>query len=192
MPEKTFKRELVNQASIERDSKVLDFGCGSLTLSLMAAEMQPDAQYHAVDVDGKILAIAGEKLKHSQKRIHVMHYDGTVLPYNDNSFDRVVSSLVFHHLTSKQKENSLKEIHRILKLDGELHIADWGKAKNWLMRTAFYAVQLLDGFETTNDSVNGLLPEYIQLAGFKNVAETKTFQTVFGTVSLYKAIKPNA
>ncbi len=188
MPEKQFKKELVNQAWIKKDLKV--FGCGSLTLSIMAAEMEPGAHYYALDVDEKILAIATEKLKSTNKRIDIQQYDGTKLPYEENSFDRVISSLVFHHLTPVQKENSSKEIFRILRPQGELHIADWGKAKNRLMRTALYAVQLLDGFETTTDNVLGQLPIYLTQPGFSQVSETRTYRTIFGTLSLFKAVKP--
>jgi len=49
------------------------------------------------------------------------------LPYPDNSFDRVVSSLVFHHLTRENKIHSLKEVFRVLKPQGELHVLDFGK-----------------------------------------------------------------
>ena len=122
-------------------------------------------------------------------KIQIDKYDGLVLPYRDNYFERVISSLVFHHLHVEQKRNSLKEIKRVLKLGGELHIADFGKSKNFLMRLAFYQVQLLDGFSTTTDNVKGLLPIYLNEAGFKDVRETKTYNTVFGTLSLYRARK---
>ena len=100
----------------------------------------------------------------------------------------LLTSLVFHHLTAEQKHNSLIEIKRILKPNGELHIADWGKASSILMRSLFFLVQLLDGFKTTNDNVRGLLPAYIENAGFKKVEIKKNYATIFGTLTLYKAI----
>ena len=101
----------------------------------------------------------------------------------------MVSSLVFHHLTKKQKDNAFKEIYRVLKPGGELHIADWGKASNKLMRALFYLVQLLDGFKTTTDNVRGLLPNYIRNAGFVEIKEHRHYNTMFGTLSLYSAKK---
>lgn len=190
MPEKEFKSALIEQAGLEPGSRVLDFGCGSLTLTLMAAEKRPDANFHAIDVDKHILSIAERKLIKSTAEVTLLHYDGHTLPFDNGYFNRVVSSLVFHHLTREQKRQALSEIFRVLKSNGELHIADWGKAKNLFMRGAFYLVQMLDGFKTTTDNVKGLLPEYINQAGFENVTETKTFQTIFGTLSLYKAGKP--
>ena len=190
MPEQKFKKALIAQANIMERAQVLDFGCGSLTLSLMVKKTRPSAYIRAVDVDDKILKIAAEKLRMEKQELFIKKYEGRVLPYNPNSFDRVISSLVFHHLDKAQKMNSLYEIFRVLKPGGELHIADWGKAKNGLMRAAFYSIQLLDGFETTKDNVKGLLLTYLSQAGFKEVQITQEFQTLFGTLALYKATKP--
>ncbi len=111
------------------------------------------------------------------------------LPYPNHSFDRVVTSLMFHHLTLENKLRTLNEIFRVLKPQGELHIADWGKAQNGLMRIAFLSIQILDGFRTTADNVNGLLPELMAKAGFDETKEKDRFMTLYGTLSLYKARK---
>ena len=93
---------------------------------------------------------------------------------------------LFHHLNNEDKLRTLEEVYRILKMGGELHIADWGKPQNFLMRGAFLVVQLLDGFETTGDSVQGKLPQYMGQTGFEKVEETKQFATLFGTMCLYR------
>lgn len=89
------------------------------------------------------------------------------------------------------KLKCLLEINRILKPNGELIIGDWGKAKTKWMRFSFYLVQLLDGFKTTTDNVNGLMIKYITDAGFKNVQEVDYINTSIGTYSYYKAEKIN-
>ncbi|PCH98373.1 MAG: methyltransferase type 11 [Bacteroidetes bacterium] len=189
MPEEKFKAALIEQAHIHADHSVLDFGCGSATLSVMAKEMSPGSKISGVDIDLNNIAIAKSKISEQGVEINIDTYDGVVLPYEDNSFDKVISSLVFHHLTAEQKINSLKEIMRVLKPGGELHIADWCKAKNAISRGAFYLVQILDGFETTTDNVKGLLPKFIKESGFDKVQETMFFNTIFGTLGLIKAIK---
>ncbi|MFU8821039.1 MAG: class I SAM-dependent methyltransferase [Gammaproteobacteria bacterium] len=80
----------------------------------------------------------------------------TELPHESESFDRVLSSLFFHHLSREDKGRTAKEVYRGLKPRGEFHIVDWGKAQNSLMRTLFWLVQLLDGLENTRDHVQGL------------------------------------
>lgn len=189
MPELKFKKALIQQASIANNHKVLDFGVGTATLSLLIKDEHQEAMVNGVDVDEKILKIAAEKINKQKAEISLTKYDGLILPYPNNHFDRVLTSLVFHHLDKKQKENSLNEIYRVLKPNGELHIADWGKPNHFGMRIAFYFVQFLDGFKTTTDNVNGLIPEYLRNAQFKNVVTLKSFNTIFGTLWLYKGMK---
>ena len=112
------------------------------------------------------------------------------LPYADNKFDQIVSSLFFHHLTRENKLRTMAEIKQVLKPAGELHLVDWGKPQNFLMRAAFYLVQMLDGFETTADNVAGLLPELIRTSKFENVYEINQLMSIFGTLAFYKAVKP--
>ena len=190
MPERKFKSALLNQMNIKPGQRVLDFGCGSLTLSIMAAQSHSQAEIFGVDVDKKILKIAEEKLSKALSSIQLQIYDGTKLPYKDNYFDKVMSSLVFHHLTLRQKYFSLGEIFRVLKPGGELHIADFGKPESSFQRLGFYGVQLLDGFETTNDNAQGKLSQAVKDI-FSQVEETGAFKTMVGTVRLIKATKAN-
>ena len=189
MPEKAFKMALMVQAGIQPGFKVLDFGCGTGTLTKLTAEAHQEASIIGVDVDANILGIAKNKVGKTASNVQLELYDGNKLPYDDASFDRVISSLVFHHLSKDQKQNAFSEIYRVLRPQGELHIADWGQASNLLMRLLYYPVQILDGFETTTDNVNGLLPSYISKGGFNNVTVNGSFSTVFGTLSLFLAKK---
>ncbi len=112
------------------------------------------------------------------------------LPYPDESFDRIVSSLFFHHLSLPEKQETAREALRVLRPGGELHVADWGRASNRLMRALFVPIQLLDGFANTRDNVSGGLPAVFADAGFADVRQADTFATVFGTLALYRAVKP--
>lgn len=89
------------------------------------------------------------------------------------------------------EQAALEEIYRVLKPSGQIHIADFGKPANVLQRTGFYAVQLLDGFETTQDSVKNVLPNAIRETGFLKADETGVFKTMVGTVRIFSAQKPN-
>lgn len=189
MPEKKFKSALISKMKIRASERVLDFGCGSLTLSIMAAQSRPEVEFHAVEIDERILAIARKKLARTNLPIQTRLYDGGKLPYPDNYFNHVMSSLVFHHLTLRQKYNALEEIRRVLKPSGRVHIADFGKPASVLQRTGFYAVQFLDGFETTNDSVANRLPRAIEETGFQQVGEGGVFKTMVGTVRIISGQK---
>jgi SAM-dependent methyltransferase len=190
MPEREIKSVLIKQLNIKKSDNILDFGCGTATLTIMTKEMHSDAFVYGVDVDSKVLEIAKEKVNKRNLDIHLDIYDGTVLPYKDGTFDKVMTSLVFHHLKRNQKVNALHEIHRVLKHGGELHIVDFGKANNRVMAAVSFIPRLIDGLENTSDNVNGLIPVLMNEAGFMNVIENRKTITIFGSLSYYSAKKP--
>ncbi|PTU30379.1 class I SAM-dependent methyltransferase [Stenotrophobium rhamnosiphilum] len=187
--ESTFKPALIAQANLQAGERVLDLACGTATLTLLAKRAQPAAEVHGVDGDSNILKIAADKAQREGLTIQLQQGLANALPYADSHFDRAMSSLFFHHLTRETKRAAFAELHRVLKPNGELHVADWGQAHNSLMRVAFFGIQLLDGFVTTADNVRGLLPTLMLEAGFVDVCETERYSTVFGTMSLYRARK---
>jgi len=185
--ETTFKPKLVEQARIEKGHRVLDLGCGTATLTIIIKKTQPNAEVIGLDTDPQILEIAKSKVTNAGLDIVLDFGTAIELPYPDNYFDRVFSSMVFHHLTRGNKVQALKEVFRVLKPRGELHVADLGKPQNTLMRLPSI---ILGRFEENSDNVKGLLPAMFHNAGFVQVEETTTYMTVFGTVVLYKARKP--
>ncbi len=187
LPEEQFKRELVDEVALAPGLRVLDLGCGTGTLTVLLKQAEPEAIVVGLDPDADALLIAQRKARSSRVDIEFQEglaWDESLPP---GSFDRVVSSLVFHHLPRDDKRRALLRAHQLLKPDGTLHIADWGKARGPLMRLAFLSVQLLDGFETTQDSVAGRLPGQIEEAGFVDVVETQHRSTLYGTLSLIRA-----
>ncbi len=190
MREQVFKRSLVEQISVERGERVLDLGCGTGTLTLLIKMAHPKSEVVGIDADPKVLEFAKRKTASAGLSVEFTLGMSSELPYPDSSFDRVVSSLLFHHLTRDHKRRTLTETLRVLRPGGELHVADWGKAGSVSMRIVFLMVQMLDGFGRTTDNVTGLLPVLIAEAGFQNIAEPKRFNTAFGSLSLYRAVKP--
>jgi len=189
MPEKTFKKALLDSANIQTNFQVLDFGVGTATLSIMAYQLNNHVVYHGIDIDHNILEIAKRKIESKNIPINLIHYTGGAMPFEGQSIDRIISSLVFHHLTDEQKILTLKECRRILKPNGTLHIADWGRANNFFMRGLFHIVQLLDGYETTTANVKGNLPTIISNSGFSHVEIKKHFNTLLGTIEIFKISK---
>ena len=188
--ESAFKRRLVEQARIEPGHRVLDLGCGTATLTLLLRQAHPQAQVAGLDGDPKVLAIARGKAARAGVTLALLRGMAFELPFADCSFDRVLSGLLFHHLTRENKLRALREVLRVLRPGGELHLADWGEPQDRWMRAAFLLVQSLDGFETTADNAQGLLPRLIREAGFSGVRESSRYRTMFGSLSLFQAQKP--
>lgn len=189
MPEKKFRNKLIDYLNPQKGEQILEFGFGTGQNLILAANKNNAVSYVGLDIDPKVKFIAEQKLKKNNLDIKLNLYDGNLFPYVDNSFDKVFSSLVFHQLDKSTKKSCLAEINRVLKPGGKIIIGDWGKAKSKRMRISFYLVQMLDGFKTTSDNVNGLMPEYMNNAGFKNVSEIDYINTKIGSYCYYAGVK---
>jgi ubiquinone/menaquinone biosynthesis C-methylase UbiE len=188
LPEKKFKMALLRSANLKPGEQVLDFGCGTGTLLRMAAEVQPGGLFTGLDTDPQVLALAGQKLRWDVNGglVKLMHYDGADTPFPDVTFDKILCSLVFCNQTPERKKLSIRELHRILKTDGELHIAEWGKPAVFRVRPGFRLLQAVGGFKTTRDLAAGKLPAYLEEEGFRLVKNEQLTNTWFGTLYLYE------
>ncbi len=190
--ERTFKTALIEQANIAPGHDVLDLACGTGTLAIWIKRLYPSANVTGIDGDPEVLAIASRKSEAASVFVRLDQGLSFKLPYADGAFDRVLSTLFFHHLSWSDKQRTAKELYRVIRPGGELHVADWGRSTGPLMRVAFFAIQLLDGFKNTQENVKGKLVPLFQDAGFSDVSERGMISTVFGTMSLYRAVKaPN-
>ena len=187
--ERVFKRALIAQAGARNGDRVLDLGCGTGTLAIQLKQAVPGALVTGVDADEAVLARARRKATRAGVELRWDRARAERLPYADASFERVVSSLFFHHLQPNEKRLALCEVHRVLARGGELHVADWGRP-NPLLRVAFYAVQMLDGFANTRDHVEGRLGQFFKDAGFRDVAVAEKVNNCLGAIALYRALKP--
>lgn len=187
--ERTFKNALIAQADLESGNRVLDLACGTGTLSIWIKEAYPETDVHAIDGDPDILSLARRKASRANAVIDFRKAMSDDLPFPDAHFDRIVSSLFFHHLSLNDKARTASEIYRVLKPGGQFHLADWGQAENIAMRILFVPVQLLDGFSNTRDNVDGKLGSVFADAGLSNVMQRRAFRTVLGTLALYSAEK---
>ena len=187
--EAAFKAALLAQAQIQPGQRVLDLACGTATLTIAIKQTHPQAAVIGIDGDPAILRQARAKAEGNRADIQFDEGLSYELPYADESFDHVLSSLFFHHLTRENKLRTLAEVQRVLKPGGEFHVADWGAPHNALMKLASQGIVLLDG-ATTKDNFAGRLPEFIRQTGFEDVEEVRHFNSLFGTIRLHKAYKP--
>jgi ubiquinone/menaquinone biosynthesis C-methylase UbiE len=189
MREETFKRRLITQANIQPGQRVLDLGCGTGTLTILVKLLYPDANVVGLDGDPQVLEIANSKAVKAGVEITLDQGMAYRLPYPDSSFDRVLSSLVVHHLAREDKQRMMIEIGRCLRPAGELHIVDFGKPRGVYGTLASHVIRRL---ERANDNIAGLLPEMMRAAGLGNVDESGCLTTIFGTLSLYQGSKPGS
>ena len=188
--ERTFKRRLLDQARLEGDIDVLDLGAGTGTLAIWAKQENPALRIRGLDGDPAILEQARRKA--AARGVDVTFDEGLSyeLPYEDASFDRVLSSLFFHHLVLADKERTIGEIARVLRPGGELHVADWGEPRSLPAKVGAAAIRRFDGDEPTRDNLAGRLPELFEAGGLADAQERERIAAPMGVISLYSARRP--
>ena len=189
LPEQQFRQRLLELGRGLLPRRVLDLGCGTGSLTLMAKQLHGDAEVIGLDCDTRALTLAEEKLLGADLDVPLVEGLAYDLPFPENHFDLVLSSLMFHHLVQADKLATVRDVLRVLRPGGELHVVDWGPARNPLLRAGFLCVQLLDGFSTTRDSLEGILPSLLRDAGFATVEELDRLGTPRGSLSFYRALK---
>ena len=183
MREETFKQRLVQGANLQPNMDVLDLGCGTGTLTVMLKQAAPLANITGVDGDPQVLSIAQSKAIQANLNIRwdkCMAFD---LPYPDNSFDIVTSSLVIHHLTAPDKLRAFQEVRRVLRPGGCFLIVDFGPPYSLLTRIQSAVMKNL---EEAADNFAGHIPPLLQKAGFRAQIEAQ-MNTIFGPLAFYAA-----
>jgi ubiquinone/menaquinone biosynthesis C-methylase UbiE len=183
MREETFKSHLVENAHLEPGQTVLDLGCGTGTLTIRIKQFLPQIDLSGLDGDPSVLQIAKGKAEAAGVCIRWkegMAYD---LPFPAHSFDRVISCLMIHHLTTPNKLKAFQEVSRILKPGGEFQLLDFGKPASLAMRLISIPIERM---EEARDNIRGLLPGMLRRAEFSEITEIRHFKTIFGELVHYQ------
>lgn len=184
MRERSFRQRFLEQADILPQHRVLDLGCGTGTMAILIRQRRPAATVVGVDGDPKVLAVARGKAAKASVAIQFDEAQADRLPYPNASFDRVLSSLVLHHLTRAEKLAALREVHRVLTPSGDFHLADFGPPVGWYARLL---ARLVTHGERLRENLDGCLPQLMAEAGFEAVRDRGFHNTPVGTVAMLSA-----
>ena len=173
-------RQLVDQANIGADQRVLDIGCGTGNLTLLLKRLHPLADVVGLDPDPKALARARRKAEEQGLAVGLDRGFADELPYADASFDRVTSALMLHHLPAEEKAKTLREARRVLRSGGAFHALDFGGTGHGggIVAHLFHHAHLRD---------QDRIPTLMREAGFAEVNELAPRATIFGALSYWRA-----
>lgn len=127
---------------IPKNSYVLDAGCGN-GKNMIYMEKQ-NINIVGIDFSTKLLDIC------KSKSLNVQEADIRILPYNDNTFDYVISIAVIHHLSNENDRiNALNEMLRVCKPGGKILVSVWALEQNKDSRFKFQLGDNLVKWEDT-------------------------------------------
>ncbi len=131
-----FREQTLALLDLRAGTRVLDLGCGTGVLACRLKARHPDVEVTGVDPTSGALAVARRRAKQAGVRVSWVEArgDATGLPSGD--FDRVVSTLMLHHVPDAEKPGVLAECGRLLKPGGFLVIGDFSVGRHWLDRAA--------------------------------------------------------
>jgi SAM-dependent methyltransferase len=123
------------------DEIVLDVGCGHGLLLVEAAKRLTTGRVVGVDVwsqkdqwrNGPEATLNNATLAGVADRVEVRQADARDLPFDDQSFDVVMSSLVVHNIKSRQqRQRAIQEMVRVLRPGGRLAVLDIFKTREYV------------------------------------------------------------
>ena len=164
--------EFVAQIELFDGADVLEIGCGTGNVTQRLKRARPGAQLTGMDPDPRALARAGRKFRGTAGVRFDRGYAQEV-PYGDESFDRVLSSMMLHHLDDDVKAAAVAEAFRVLRPGGSMHVVDM---------VGHHAASAHDG---------SVIPALMRASGFASVAELGSRRLRFiGPVHFYRGIRP--
>jgi ubiquinone/menaquinone biosynthesis C-methylase UbiE len=179
-------RRLLEQAALAPGARVLEIGCGTGNLCLLAGRLHPQVALTGIDPDPKALDRARRKAARWGVRVQFQQAFAERLPFADASFDIVLSAMMLHHLSRDTKVPALREARRVLEPGGALHLVDFGGPGHAGGLHAFLA-RLVHGHhgESVPDAILDLLHE----AGFASARESGSESRILGQIVYYHAPK---
>jgi ubiquinone/menaquinone biosynthesis C-methylase UbiE len=131
------RQRTITLARLQPGEQVLDVGCGTGTLALEVARRVGRAG-RVAGIDPSPEQIARARAKAVRRHVPIAFQIGVIerLPFPDQTFDVVLSTLMMHHLPDSLKRQGLSEVARVLKPGGRLVIADFTRKQERQGRAA--------------------------------------------------------
>ena len=185
----SWQEEVFESLAPKAGDRILDFGPGSSSTAISLA--LPEATFTGADPSSK----AVEKARRSvakKKLGNISVIDTTLhgkLPFDAGSFDKAVCMLGLHDRPPEEKLRIVKEIVRVVRRGGTLHVADFDKPENRGEGRILEFARRISGPAAVAPHMNGSWTECLAKGGFTGVRRQSSYSVGIGRISVVKARK---
>ena len=181
---KRLREMTIGLAMLKPGEKILDVGCGTGGVTIPAkVRIGQTGLAAGIDPSPEMIAVACKKA--GKLGLEIDFRIGVIesLPYANESFDVVTSSLMMHHLPYEVQQKGLAEVIRVLKPGGRMLIADVARPTNFFLKKLYAMLAEHHGLKFGVED----LPATLKSAGFQDATQQEEH---FGLIGFVRALKP--
>ena len=179
---------LVASLAPQPGDRILDLSARGARSGLALARQFPEAYFVVLENDEAAFSEVNEEIKERDiQNLEVLRWIDHRINSDGASFDKAVSLLTLHSLRPFEKLALLKEVSRVLRRGGALHIGDFDTPQSSHERVVPSLARYLFGEEATQAHLDGTWVKMLREAGFSGVRRVASYSTVLGRVALVRA-----